>query len=115
MVAAFQKFREQAEPLLIELEKTFEEANTAYQQCVEQYGEDPSKKEPGEFFKVFEDFISKIIEIVTKIDQAKEKEEKAKQRELAKKNAGPQTRYKYKHKFYFLNDTFISLIFIILD
>jgi hypothetical protein len=41
---------------------------------------------------VFEDFIGKIIDVVTKIDQAREKEEKAKQRELAKAKATPQTR-----------------------
>lgn len=72
----------------------FADANSAYTRCVEQYGEDPAKKEPGEFFKVFEDFVAKIIDVVNKIDLAKEKEEKAKQRALAQQKAGgPQTRY----------------------
>jgi len=92
--ATFEKFQHKAEPLLGELETAFEEGNNAYNNCVEQYGEDPAKKEPGEFFKVFEDFISKIIDVVSKIDAAKEKEQKAIQRELAKQKAGgtPQTR-----------------------
>jgi len=85
--SAFIAFEKKATPMILELEASFEEANTAYKFSVEQYGEDPSKKEPGEFFGVFEGFIGKIIDVVTKIDVAREKEEKLKQRELAKQKA----------------------------
>jgi len=85
------KFVNETQPLLTELETKFDEANKAYNYCVEGYGEEPSKKEPGEFFKVFEDFVGKIIEVVSKIDAAREKEEKARQREQAKLTS-PQTR-----------------------
>jgi len=92
----FDDFVEKAKLDLEKLEKNFENSNKSYQEVVLLFGEDPKTMGPEDFFSIWKNFVSKIIEISERIDVEREKRDKERKREeqklkreqeLANKNA----------------------------